>query len=107
MKISTLLKVVSLSTVAAAGISSTSASAQLLSPIKITIGNGAPLLGGPTSKIGISLLTPKPNGTPVSIRLLGTDKAAGVYIKGKNMAEPIFIKASTPLDTKLQGLAGK
>lgn len=67
------------------------------------MGNGAPLVGGSNSQVGIGVLTPSSNKTEYSLRLLGTDKAAGVYVRNKALIgdKPIFLGLETPIDGQL------
>lgn len=69
-------------------------------PVKVAVGNGAPLAGSSSSKVGVGVLTPQRNGTPTSVRVLGTEKTAGVYassVKGPN-GQPTQAQVMTPVD---------
>jgi hypothetical protein len=71
-------------------------------PVKISVGNGTQLTGSDSSLIGVGVLTPERNKTPISLRLLGTDKAAGVYVKNDLLGkDPLYILLQSPLDGKV------
>ena len=70
------------------------------SPAMVAVGNGAPLIGSSSSPIGVSALTPQVNGNPNSVRLLGTEKTAGVSttaVRGSD-GRPTEVQSHTPID---------
>lgn len=68
---------------------------------KIQIGNGAPLSGSNGSLLGLSVLAPDANRTPISVRLLGSDKLLGVSLRPADSKEKIlYLQVAPSLDTK-------
>lgn len=82
----------SLIAVTVAALCATGASAQLIPnlPVRIQVGNAPSLLGtpGPSAPIGISVLSSSYGSASqgVSVRVLGTDKVAGVTVFPVNPA---------------------
>lgn len=74
-------------------------------PVKISVGNGAPLTGNADSAIGVGVLSPNNNKTPISLRVLGADKTVGLSVKTSN--GPIYLGLTSPLDGKLNGALPK
>jgi hypothetical protein len=68
-------------------------------PVKISVGNGAPLTGNAESTIGIGILNPGNNKTPISLRLLGGDKTLGLSVQTNG--EPIYLGLTSPTDGAL------
>jgi hypothetical protein len=84
---------------------STAASAQT-SAARVSVGNGAPLLGTSSSAVGVGVLTPQVNGNPNSVRILGSEKTAGLStnaIRGPNGANT-EVQVRTPVDGVVNGL---
>lgn len=79
------------------------ASAQL--PIKIAIGNGAPLSAG-NGSVGIGILTSQTVGTHTAVRILGTDRTLGVFtdLVRSQSGAPVAVRVDTPLDGVLNSL---
>lgn len=77
------------------------AAAQTGGTPKIQIGNGAPLTGSDSSLVGLSLLAPKANRTPISVRLLGQEKLLGVSLRPADTKQKIlYLEVAPSLDTK-------
>jgi hypothetical protein len=85
--------------VVAAAAVSTAGTAQT-SPVMVGVGNGAPLVGSSSSRVGVGVLTPKVNGNDNSIRLLGAEKTLGVSttaIRGAD-GRNTEVQTHTPVD---------
>lgn len=77
------------------------AAAQTGGTPKIQVGNGAPLTGSDSSLIGLSLLAPKANRTPISVRLLGQDKLLGVSLRPADSKDKtLYLEVAPSLETK-------
>lgn len=91
----------------AIGIAATaSAHAQLAAngPVRVQVGNGPALIGSskPSGSLGVSVLSSKPGthfGT--SVRLLGSDKTAGIHTKGADGKGTQLLTLKTPLESAL------
>lgn len=68
---------------------------------RVAIGNNAPLVGSDSSHIGIGILTPQPNGTPYSLRVLGEEKLLGLYLEDPFSDELYNLQLNTPLDGEI------
>jgi hypothetical protein len=68
---------------------------------KIQVGNGAPLSGSNESLLGLSVLTADANRTPISVRLLGSDKLLGLSLRpADSKSKILYLEVAPSLDTK-------
>lgn len=74
----------------------------------IRIGNGAPITGSSNSTLGLGILTPEINGTPISVRVLGAEKLFGLSILNPALSnKPIDLQFQTPIDGRINSLLPK
>lgn len=75
---------------------------------KIRVGNGAPITGSNSSQLGIGVLTPEANRTPISVRILGSNRILGVHVDNPALgSQPLHLELKTPIDGKLNGALPK
>jgi hypothetical protein len=74
-------------------------------PVKISVGNGAPLTGNAESTIGVGILNPGSNRTPISLRVLGGDKTVGLSVQTNG--QPIYLGLTSPTDGALSNVLPK
>ena len=68
----------------------------------IRIGNGPPIVGSTNSQLGVGILTPSINATPISVRLLGAEKLAGLSVLVPAVSEkPLDLQLLSPIDGQL------
>lgn len=68
---------------------------------KIQVGNGAAITGSNNSLLGVSVLAPEANRTPISVRLLGSDKLLGVSLRSPDSkAKTLYLQIEPSLDTR-------